>query len=387
MKNVLDGKARLSFVAEFVGDVFGEDMHAKRVDSLASVTLGALQSCSLAVRFIGQGLAQAHELRQKHCIKQVDRLFGNSRLNVWQLFADWVPYVVGSMAEIVVALEWTEFPEDGHATVGLSLVTGRGDATPLIWSTVTGNSSSELRSTHETTVLSRLRETLPAGCRVTVLTDRESCDLDLYKQIKVELGFDFVIRFRNDVVVEDILGERKPASGWVRADGKLRALHRAKVTEKNVPVAMVVFVRRSLMEEAWCLVGSRVGWKGREVVEWYGHGRGNGSGLRETRNYRFGLGMEAIRTRSCERRDRLYLVSALAIALLTLLGAAGEAVGLERTIKANTRKRRTYALFAQGHIYYTLLPGMKEEDACAIIGKFHELLSESHVFRKSLGMA
>ncbi len=67
---------RFSTVSDFVDEIFGEDMHAKRVESLACATLGALHSCSLAVRLIGQGLAQAHELKQKHCIKQVDRLRG-----------------------------------------------------------------------------------------------------------------------------------------------------------------------------------------------------------------------------------------------------------------------------------------------------------------------
>jgi len=65
---------------------------------------------------------------------------------------------------------------------------------------------------------------------------------------------------------------------------------------------------------------------------------------------------------------------------------AGEAVGLERTIKANTEKRRTYSLFTQGTIYYGLLPGMKEREAEAMIGKFHELLLQQRVFKKVLGI-
>lgn len=41
-------------------------------------------------------------------------------------------------------------------------------------------------------------------------------------------------------------------------------------------------------------------------------------------------------------------LSALACALLTLLGAAGESLGMERDLKANTAKKRTYSLFRQG---------------------------------------
>jgi hypothetical protein len=38
----------------------------------------------------------------------------------------------------------------------------------------------------------------------------------------------------------------------------------------------------------------------------------------------------------------------LACVLLTLRGAAGERLGMERSLKANTVKRRTYSLFSQG---------------------------------------
>ena len=36
----------------------------------------------------------ANGLERKHAVKQVDRLLTNTKLNVWSLFDDWVPYVV-----------------------------------------------------------------------------------------------------------------------------------------------------------------------------------------------------------------------------------------------------------------------------------------------------
>lgn len=48
-----------------------------------------------------------------------------------------------------------------------------------------------------------------------------------------------------------------------------------------------------------------------------------------------------------QRRDRLLLIAALAIAMLTVLGAAGESLGYERHLKANTRKNRTYSQLRQ----------------------------------------
>ena len=49
------------------------------------------------------------------------------------------------------------------------------------------------------------------------------------------------------------------------------------------------------------------------------------------------------------RRDRLWLLNAFAVVLLTLLGAAGEALGIIDTSRP-THKRRTHSLFRQGCI-------------------------------------
>jgi len=67
-----------------------------------------------------------------------------------------------------------------------------------------------------------------------------------------------------------------------------------------------------------------------------------------TKDPRFGMGLSATHVGRTDRRDRLMLIGALAQALLTLLGAACEEVGLDRKLKANTVKRRTTSLFNQG---------------------------------------
>lgn len=59
--------------------------------------------------------------------------------------------------------------------------------------------------------------------------------------------------------------------------------------------------------------------------------------------------------------------------LPTLLGKAGDSAGLERTIKVNTIKTRTYSFFRQGVIYYQLLPRMKESYARLLMEKMHLL--------------
>jgi len=82
------------------------------VRSLAGATLGEIESASLAIGMIGQGLALARGRLTKHAVKQVDRMLSNRGIDVDALLVHWVPYVVGNRDRIVVAMDWTEFDAD-----------------------------------------------------------------------------------------------------------------------------------------------------------------------------------------------------------------------------------------------------------------------------------
>src|SRR5271168_3145741 len=86
---------RLMDIHAFIDSLYGHDLHAKRVASLAAATLGVMTGASLAVAMIGQALAQARGLVTKHAIKQVDRLLSNNGIDVWDGFARWVPRQIG----------------------------------------------------------------------------------------------------------------------------------------------------------------------------------------------------------------------------------------------------------------------------------------------------
>ena len=107
---------------------------------------------------------------------------------------------------------------------------------------------------------------------------------------------------------------------------------------------------------------------------------------RERLDIRFGMGLSSSRIAKPARRDRVLLISAMAVVLLTLLGAAGEAVGLDRRLKANTSKKRTHSLIFQGTYYYGALPNMREEQFQPLMVKFGELLHELAFFRQAFGV-
>jgi len=107
--------------------------------------------------------------------------------------------------------------------------------------------------------------------------------------------------------------------------------------------------------------------------------------FRDTKDLRFGMGMGSVRVSTPDRRDRLWLLNAFALALLTLLGAAGEALGYDRHLKSNTTKRRTHSLFRQGCMLYELIPTMPEHRLLPLVERFAIILAELPVFADTFG--
>jgi hypothetical protein len=339
-------------VNSFVDTVFGEDLHAKRVESLAGATLGCIQSASLAVSMIGQGLALANGLLPKHAIKQVDRLLSNKGIDVDDLLVHWVPHVLGERKSINVALDWTDFDADNQSTIMLSLLTNHGRATPLVWLSVDNATLKNRRNGYEYQVLRRLAAVVPSGVHVTVVADRGFGDQKLYQLLTEELKFDYVIRFRGNIGVTAADGEERKAAEWVGAGGRARTLREAMVTADEYPVATVVCVQARDMKEPWCLAASTPGASARALIKQYSRRWTIECGLRDAKDIRFGMGMGSMHVSSPTRRDRLWLICALAVVLLTVLGAAGEALGYDRYLKSNTTKRRTHSLWRQGIMLY-----------------------------------
>ena len=371
-------------VHSFLSSLFEEDLHAKRVLSLALATLGVIHAASLSVYAIGQALAVARGTKGKHGVKQVSRMLSNKGLNVWSLFSSWAPYVLAQRAEVVVALDWTDFDADDHTTLVASVLTQHGRPTPLVWLTMQKSTLKGLRNHAEDQVILRLRELIPQSVKVTLLADRGFADQKLYELLE-QVGFAYVIRFRKIIQVTSEQGECRKAEEWVPQAGQLRLLRRARVTAKGKQVGAVVCVKKKGMKEAWCLATNDAEVAGAQVVAMYKRRFSIEEGFRDVKDLRFGMGLSSMRIAEADRRDRLLLVSAMACALLTLLGAAGESLGMERYLKANTAKTRTYSLWRQGCMYYQALPMMPEGQLRPLMERFAQLVCDQPFFREAFG--
>jgi hypothetical protein len=371
-------------VHEFVDDLLGDDVHATRVLSFARGVVGVIHSAALGIHVIGRGLADAMGLEPKHAIKQIDRLLSNTGVTVWEWFQQWVTFVVAERPGIVVALDWTEFDKDDHAVIALYLLTSHGRATPLIWKTVRKSELKAKRNEHEYSVIERLHEILPSGVDITLLADRGFGDQKLFAHLQV-LGWTYAIRFRGLIKVTHA-GRTLPAKEWVPASGHAKMLRDVTITDEQTPIAAVVVKHQKGMKEAWCIATNRVDLGAQGVAKLYGKRFTIEETFRDLKDNHFGMGLSATHIGVPARRDRLLLLGAISHALLTLLGAAGEACGLDGKLKANTVKTRTMSLYNQGCCWYRMIPTMRDEWLAPLMNAFGSLVRAHAAFSQIFGV-
>lgn len=363
----------------FVETLFQDDLHAKRVSSLAGATLGAIQAGAMGVHAIGRGLATAHGLIDKHAVKQVDRLFSNKGMRLEVLFPSWVQYVIGERTELVVNLDWTEFAKDDHSMLVLAGQTEHGRSVPLMWQTVQSSTLKGNQVDIEDDLLMRFVEAVGPKVQLTIVADRGFGDQSLYALLE-SLGCQFLIRFRQNILVENSKGEQRKAGEWLGTANRARVLRNAKITSMKSSVPTVVCAKDPGMKDAWCLASNIPKLTATRAKKMYGKRFSIEELFRDIKDLRFGMGMSWNRVRNTGRRDRMMLVAALAHGLLTLLGLAGEAIGFDRMLKTNTSKKRTISLFRQGVLWYERIPNMPPDRLSELMRSFGLLMLGNQPF-------
>ena len=359
-----------------------EDMHSQRLDALAGYAEATMRAARAGVHAVGAAYAEVAEIKPRHGVKSFDRLLSNKGLDVEALRPAWAKFVLGGRPEVLLALDWTDFDDDDHATLAMHVVTTHGRATPLFWKTVKKSELKGRRTDIELDLLAAAQAAIPRDVGVTLLADRGFGSQVLYDNLDL-LGWRYVIRFRGVITVEHD-GVSKPAKEWLLAGGRAQKLPGARVTKTRAEVGAVVTVKAKAMKEAWFLA-TNVDATASEIVKLYGRRFTIEEAFRDQKDLRFGMGLRATHIKSADRRDRFLLLLAIAIAFLTLLGAASERSGMDAWLKVNTSKKRTHSLLRQGLHWYDALPMMRDDWFDKLMAALVETLDEHHDLKTILG--
>lgn len=333
-------------IVEIVREVLDPFMHVKRSKSIAYATAGAMHASRWNIHEIGRGMARARGVSPKHAIKQVDRLLSNDGFDLDAAFKASVRFLVGARRKIVVAMDWTDFDADDQTTIAINMLTSHGRATPLVWKTVRKSELSGARNDAEDEALYLLRDALPAGVKVVVVADRGFGSIEFFEHLKEYLGWDYLVRFRGDVNVYDEHGDVKRAAQLVERGRAIVDLPAARITNRKFKTR-VVCVHQADMKDAWFLATSMDVAK-TAVVRLYGKRFTIEENFRDIKDHRFGLALSDTTIGTPQRRDRMLFLLMLATVLMTMIGAASEKLGLDRSLRVNTVKnKRTHSLLRQ----------------------------------------
>lgn len=350
-------------------------LHSKRYDALADTVIGLLNSESLQPSEMGRGLAEAKGLHRKHCIKQIDRTLHNDDIDTKACESTLARLLIGQRSRIVVAMDWTVFARDNQLTLTIRQITKHGRATPLLWQTVSNKNLKGKKTSYAFELFEKLRRLVPSTCQVIVLADREFGTLKNMKKLKEGLAFDYILRIKRNFTVKDKAGKSKLAHEWLKKEEAI-CVDDAKITVREYSVKKVVICQDKNMKDMWVLAASTENLATQSILNYYAKRWGTETSYRDEKDLQFGLGLKNARMNKTEKRDRLLLVSAIAIIILTLLGAASEATGYDKYIKANTSKKRTHSLFTQGRIILGMLPTIVEHWRQKILKSFTEFWDE-----------
>jgi len=347
-------------VNDFLFSQLQTNMHSKRLLSLGNTVLGALTSNSLQPSKIGDGLATAKGLLPKHARKQVDRLLSNEAIDVTLCQNKLAKLLISNRPKIVVAMDWTVFAKDKQMTITLRLVTTHGRATPLLWRTVSTVELKGNKNQYVYELLTRLRTLVPPHCEVMVLADREFGTINNMRKLKEELKFDYILRIKRNFTITNSQAEKRLAYEWLNKE-MATCIDNGQITVQNYPVQKVVICKDPGMKEMWCLACSLSNIATQTILNLYGKRWSTETSYRDEKDHYFGMGLKKARIKKISRREMVLLISAIIIIFLTLLGAASEASGFDKYLKANTVTRRTHSLFSQGRLLLKMIGKLTEQ--------------------------
>jgi hypothetical protein len=255
----------------------------------------------------------------KHRIKRAWRFCANDRVHVSEV----MPAVVrrltrGRKKPLLVALDWTDV-RGFHTLMAAAVMRGR--AVPLVWASYTAGQLHRSQNSFEEGLLRLLVAMLPGGVKVILLADRGFGRAELAKTCAA-LHLRYLIRIKPDVRVAHPSYTGRLDDYPIRK-GMWRVLAGAEYrSDKAVSLNVVIRWKRGLpprRDEPWFLMTDLAG-NAVQLTDLYARRMAVEELFRDGKDGRYGLGLGQTQVTTTARLDRLILILALALILLTGLG-------------------------------------------------------------------
>jgi DDE family transposase len=293
------------------------DLRLSQARTLAALVAAAARVTRGTLSALGRGLPGS--TAAKHRVKRAWRFCANDRVHASDVMAAVVRRLARKRKKpLLVALDWTDV-RSFHTLMAAAVLKGR--AIPLLWATYTDGQFHRSRNAVEEGLLRLLVSLLPPGVTVILLADRGFGRTELARTC-LELGVRFLIRIRPDVRVAHP-GHTGRLDDHPVKRGMWRVLAGAEYrSDGAVRLNVVIRWRKGLparRDEPWFLMTDLPGNAAR-LADLYARRVAVEELFRDGKSGRYGFGLRQTQVTRPARVDRLLLVLALALILLTGLG-------------------------------------------------------------------
>lgn len=344
-------------------------MHRARIKAFSQTVATAAKHRVLNLTELGR--ERDSRAKEKHSIKQVDRLLGNThlhgeRLHLYQRLAF---FAIGHQPRPYLLLDWSGLPSGDYVLRAALSFHGRAFT---VFEAVYSQKIMEHAATLNA-FLTDLATVLPTGCTPTLVMDAGFRNHWL-KAISAR-GWHWLVRVRHNTqcCLENTENWRDCKTLHAMASARPHRVGAAQLAKTNpLPCTLILYkspklrgaqdrkdssasrttavikARKSALEP-WLLATSLGDHSAQDIVNAYRQRMHIEESFRDTKA-RNGWRMEEMRSRAIERVQILLLIAAYALALLSLIGRYAEQLKYHTQFQANTvRKKRVLSLPRLGH--------------------------------------
>jgi len=318
-------------------------MRRSRMKTLAQLVPAAALLCGVGLLALGR--AMRTDTTAKHNIKRVGRFLGNDAVETTALAQGLFDAFAPRHGRVLVLADWTDVA-NGKLLV-FALPCNRRSV-PFFTKVVPKHAGEGALVRAENEALETLGRICRVRANVVIVADRGFGHRRWLGAV-VRQGFHFVQRltcvFFADT--EDYIGTLRDLN--LRRGARVRDWGRGTLGEDEDIEGRLVTAYDPKAKEPWYLVTDLEDASAPQIVNIYRRRWWIETLFRDKKNRDWGLGLACVDLRDYRRYERLFYIVALAFIFLCAHGAAAEAQGYDRGLKANTRKTRVLNLLRIGY--------------------------------------
>lgn len=335
-------------------------MRLSRLRTLSAIVSGAMKMKGVGVLSLGR--AMDGDVAAKHRIKRVWRFLKNTGVENLQVSRSMFQSLIPAKGRIIVLCDWTDLAPYQQLIMSIPK---DGRAMPFLSQTIMKDSGDGTMIEAEQRILACLAAICPAGRELIIVADRGFGNTRWVGDI-AKWGWHFVQRIASGHKV-DIAGFHGFAADLGIIRGAVsKDFGWGNWTDGKALKVRIVGTHEKDSKEPWVLVTDMPDVTA-EIIRIYKRRMWTEAMFRDLKNRNWGLGLDSTRLSKPDRHDRLFLVLAIAYALLMAFGAAAEASGFDELLKANTVNDRVMSLARIGNYFMQTCQWGIERAFCALL--------------------